>query len=59
MDDHIEGADQRSTSAYQYVEPTGVEIYGSPIAKSLSMIQEVVADCVSIVEYPDAIGWLF
>jgi quinol monooxygenase YgiN len=38
MDAHLEGADQRSPSAYQYIEPTAVEIYGSPTAKAPSII---------------------
>jgi quinol monooxygenase YgiN len=58
MDAHLDGADQRSPAAYQFIEPTAVEIYGSPSAKSIAIIRAVVGGNVCISDYPEAIGGL-
>jgi hypothetical protein len=31
MDQHFEGAQERAASAYEFIEPRGWEIYGSPV----------------------------
>lgn len=56
MDEHLDGADQRSLSAYQHIKPTAVEIYGSPSIKAMALIRKVVGDQVLISEYPESIG---
>ena len=30
MDLHVEGAEERSKAAYEFLEPAGVELYGAP-----------------------------
>jgi len=40
MDMHNEGADQRSSAAYEFIIPTVWEIYGRPSAASVEMMTE-------------------
>jgi hypothetical protein len=39
MDIHVQGADERSSSAYQLIEPEGFEIDGTPSEAVLRMMQ--------------------
>ncbi|TMB52708.1 MAG: hypothetical protein E6J50_01725 [Chloroflexi bacterium] len=40
MDMHNEGADQRSSDAYEFIIPAGWEIYGRPSAAAVEMMTE-------------------
>ena len=37
---HFEGADERSRAAYEFMEPAGWEIYGSPRADTIEEIRQ-------------------
>ncbi|UCH58816.1 MAG: hypothetical protein JSV61_11430 [Anaerolineales bacterium] len=39
MDDHLQGADDRSQSAYEYLKPKSFEIYGKPSERALEMMR--------------------
>src|SRR5687768_16320223 len=43
MDRHFEGAEERSASALQLMDPTGWEIYGQPSNAALGSIREAAA----------------
>jgi len=57
MDAHVEGADDRSREAYEYLEPTGWEIYGQPSgAVSEMMRRGADAAGVSITFQPISVA---
>ncbi len=43
MDCHIEGSDDRSRAAYEFVEPRGWEVYGTPSDEALEMLRRAAA----------------
>ncbi len=43
MDAHSDGAQERSKAAYEFIEPQGWEIYGSPSSGALQMLQNAAA----------------
>jgi hypothetical protein len=43
MDLHFEGADERSKVAYQFMDPAGWEIYGTPSDAALGMMRAAAA----------------
>ena len=57
VDRHVEGSGERSRDAYEFLQPDGWEIYGTPSAAALAMLQEgAVAAGVSLAVRPDYIG---
>lgn len=57
MDLHFEGAEERSRTAYEFLEPDGWEIYGTPSRAALGMMRErASAAGVSLVVQPENIG---
>jgi hypothetical protein len=40
MDAHVQGAEERSQAAYQFMDPGGWEIYGKPSASVMRMLQQ-------------------
>ena len=50
MDLHFEGSDERTAAVYEFVEPDGFEIYGTPSDHALeTMRQAAAASGVSLV----------
>jgi hypothetical protein len=43
MDLHFEGSDERTAAVYEFVEPDGFEIYGSPSDQTLETMQQAAA----------------
>jgi hypothetical protein len=43
MDLHFEGSDERTAAVYEFVEPDGFEIYGTPSAEALETMQQAAA----------------
>ena len=43
MDLHFEGAQERSAAAYEFLEPDGWEIYGTPSDKAVDMMRSSAA----------------
>lgn len=57
MDLHVEGAGERSKAAYEFFEPAGWEVYGTPSAAALAMIEDQAAEGgVSVRIEPESIG---
>jgi hypothetical protein len=44
MDRHFEGSDERSRAAYEYIEPTGWEIYGQGSAAAVQQMEREAAE---------------
>ena len=44
MDRHFEGSEERSAAAYEYIEPTGWEIYGPGSAAAVRQIEREAAE---------------
>jgi hypothetical protein len=54
MDEHFEGAEERSRAAYELVEPRGWEIWGEPSHAALETMRRAASAAgVSLVHYPD------
>jgi quinol monooxygenase YgiN len=43
MDLHVQGAEERTRAAYEFVEPQGFEIYGTPSDRVLEMMRQGAA----------------
>jgi hypothetical protein len=57
MDRHFEGADSRSRAAYEFLEPTGWEIYGSPSEGAVNTLRTAASAAgVSLTVEPNYIG---
>jgi hypothetical protein len=56
MDLQLQGADDRSKASYQFIEPTGVEIYGSPGAFAMGMIEKVAGSGIAVSVKPLFLG---
>ena len=56
LDLQLQGADQRSKTAYQFIEPTGVEIYGKPNEYAMQMIEKVVGSGIPVSIHAQFIG---
>ena len=56
MDLQLQGADTRSKVAYQFIEPTGIEIYGTPSDLTTEMIHKVAGSGIAVSIYPQFIG---
>lgn len=39
FDRHVEGVDERATAAYEFIEPTGREVYGMPSDQVLALLR--------------------
>ena len=44
MDRHFERADERSTAAYEFIEPRGWELYGRPNEQAMETMRAAAAD---------------
>jgi len=56
LDLQLQGADERSKITYQFIEPTSVEIYGTPSDFSLEMLKKVAGSGVTVSVFPQFIG---
>jgi len=56
MDRHLQGADDRSKAAYQFIEPTSIEIYGTPGDFSMEMMRKVAGSAIDVSVKPQFIG---
>lgn len=57
MDLHFEGADERSAAAYEFLEPRGWEIYGTPNEVAIGMMrQAATAAGVELTVRPGFLG---
>jgi hypothetical protein len=56
LDLQLQGADQRTKTTYQYIEPTSIEIYGTPSSFAIEMIKKVAGSNVKVNVKPQFIG---
>ena len=56
MDHHVQGADERSRAASEFMEPAGFEIYGAPSDGVLGMMREAAASGAELRLEPEHLG---
>jgi hypothetical protein len=56
FDHQLQGVDQRTQTTYQYIEPTSIEIYGTPNPFAIEMIKKVAGSDVKVNVKPHFIG---
>jgi hypothetical protein len=56
LDLQLQGADQRSRVTYQFIEPTSIEIYGTPSNFAMEMMQKVAGSGIKVSIKPQYIG---
>jgi quinol monooxygenase YgiN len=57
MDLHLRGADERSRAAYEFMDPAGWEIYGTPSDAALQMMQQAASSVgVALTVQSDYLG---
>lgn len=56
LDLQLQGADERSKTTYQFIEPTSVEIYGTPSEYALEMFKKVAGSGIEVCIYSQYIG---
>jgi hypothetical protein len=56
LDLQLQGADDRSKVTYQFIEPTSIEIYGTPSKYALEMMNKVAGSGIDVSIYPQYIG---
>jgi hypothetical protein len=48
LDLQLQGADQRSKVTYQFIEPTSIEIYGTPNNYAMEMMKKVAGSGIKV-----------
>lgn len=56
LDQQLQGADSRSKVTYQYIEPTRIEIFGTPSDFAIEMMKKVAGSGIEVVIEPQFIG---
>ena len=56
MDRHMEGADERSARAYEFLEPLEIDVYGSPSPGVVAEIEALAGHGVTVRLMPELIG---
>ena len=56
LDLQLRGADDRSKITYQFIEPTGIEIYGTPNEFAMEMMKKVAGSGIVVSIYPEFMG---
>jgi hypothetical protein len=56
FDLQLQGADDRSKITYQFIEPTSVEIYGSPNEFAIEMMKKIAGSGINVSISPRFIG---
>lgn len=56
MDLHMEGVDERSKKAYEFIEPQAFEIYGRPSDQVLEMMKQVAGSGAALIVQPQHLG---
>jgi len=56
MDLQLQGADERSKAAYQFIKPTSIEIYGAPNNYAIEMMKKVAGSGIDVSVKPKFIG---
>jgi hypothetical protein len=56
LDQQIQGADERSKITYEFIEPTGIEIFGTPSPDTLERMKKIAGAGISVKIHPHYIG---
>jgi len=56
MDLQLQGADERSKVAYRFIEPTSIEIYGTPSTFAMEVLKKVAGSGIDVNVKPQFIG---
>ena len=56
LDLQIQGADERSKKTYEFIEPIGIEIFGTPNPATLEKMKKIAGSGVAVNIYPHYIG---
>ena len=56
LDAQLKGASDRSKRAYEFIEPVGIEIYGTPSSSALEMMKKIAGSGVVVSVSPQFIG---
>ena len=56
MDRHMQGADERSAKAYEFLEPLEIDVYGSPSPGVVAEIEQLAGHGVRVRLMPDLVG---
>lgn len=56
LDQQIQGADDRSKKTYEYIEPTGIEIFGIPNPATLEKMKQIAGAGISVSIHTDYFG---
>ena len=56
LDLQLQGADERSKRAYEFIQPTRIEIYGRPSDTAMERLEKIAGSGVEVSIKPDFIG---
>jgi len=56
LDQQIQGADERSKKTYEYIEPTEIEIFGTPNPATLEKMRKIAGSGILVSISPSYIG---
>lgn len=56
LDLQIQGADERSKKTYTFIEPTGIEIFGTPNPATLEMMKKIAGSGIVVKISPNYMG---
>jgi len=56
LDQQIQGADQRSKKTYEFIEPIGIEIFGTPSPATLEKMKKIAGSGVFVSLSPKYMG---
>ena len=53
FDQQIQGADERSKKTYEFIEPTGIEIFGTPNPATLEKMRNIAGAGINVRIHPN------
>jgi hypothetical protein len=56
LDLQIQGADERSRKTYGFIEPTGIEIFGTPNPATLNKMKKIAGSGITVSISPHYFG---
>ena len=56
LDLQIQGADERSRKRYEFIEPIGIEIFGTPNPATVEMMMKIAGTGVNVKIHPTYLG---
>ena len=56
LDLQIQGADERSKKTYEYIEPVGIEIFGTPNPATLEKMKKIAGSGIAVSISPNYAG---